>query len=295
MEAARVRILIDNAAIDSMLKWSPDDQSRLYSAVDNRRMVVYLAPETAAEMLSIGGTSRASQLRDLASFQMRIFNGRVLNQHYCRIRDEVRCGVSRPFLPAGEARSLIERLRQIAKGSHPPDSDWFRHGAELTRKAKVDDQAWRTGFQQMWREREREANKAGLPLKEFIKSVTVKELVLSRVEAICSNAGVKNPKARASELLAAAFKGCPALTNHVWMRIARLWWYTEATREGRKASPDLFDDALLGYLVEHNILVTPDRALTDFGRTALVASVSEYAEKKLLTPEAFRAEYLDGA
>ena len=262
----------------------------LYSAVDTRRLVVYLANETAGEVLSIGGTARSGQLQALASLLLKVFNGRVLNLDYWRIRGDVRDGVSAPFLPASKARSLLKNIRDFAEGRSVPssESEWFTHGAELMRKVNAEDRQWRTKFQEMYRNREQDANKPGLPLDDFIKSVTVKELVLSRVAAICADAGAKDPTTRASELLASAFKGCPALGIHLWIRIARLWWYTESTREGRTASMDYFDDALLGHLAEHDVLVTPDSALLEFGRIAL-------PEKQLLTPEAFRAEYLDGA
>ena len=79
MRRDRIRLLVDNASLDSILRWSRDDHSRFCSAVDSRRLVVYLAPETAAEMLCIGATSRAGQLQSFASLMLRILNGRVLN------------------------------------------------------------------------------------------------------------------------------------------------------------------------------------------------------------------------
>ena len=114
------------------------------------------------------------------------------------------------------------------------------------------------------------------------------DLVLSRVEAICAEAEVEDPRMRASDIVGRGFARCPGLAIHVWIRVARLWWYTESTRDGRRAGPDLFDDALLNYLAELDVLLTPDRALTDFGRTVL-------AEKRLLSPDVFREEYLHGA
>lgn len=281
----RVRMLVDNSGLDAILRWDPDVRARFDTCIAARRLVTYFAPETLAEMFSIGATTRADQLPTLATLVLAIFNGRILNHHFWRILDEVTGQSAGPFLAASMARGFLERVNHIATGERVPDREWFNRGAELTRTAKTDDQRWRTGFQQMYRDRDR-AKEGPSPLEEFIRSSTVRELVLSRVEAICTEAKAPNPAARASEIVDGGFARLPALAAHVFLRVARLWWYTEYSYEGRRASDDLFDDALLEYLTELDVLLTPDRALTDFGRTV-------YPDKRIVSPDEFCREYLN--
>jgi hypothetical protein len=235
-------------------------------------------------MFSIGATTRADRLQPLAALVLEIFNGRILNHHFWRILDEVRGKPSGPFLAARMAHSLLDNNKHVATARHKLDRRWFEHGAELIRHEKTDDQRWRTGFQQLYRDRDR-AKEGPEPLDEFIRTSTVRDLVLSRVEAICAEAKVPNPAIRASEIIEGGFARVPALLAHVFLRVARLWWYTASTRDGRRASEDLFDDALLQYLAELEMILTPDRALADFGRTV-------FPEKKIISPDAFCTEYL---
>lgn len=281
----RVRMLVDNSSLDAILRWDPDVRARFDTCIAARRFVTYFAPETFAEMFSIGATTRADRLPTLATLVLAIFNGRILNQHFERILDEVTGQSAGPFLGASMARGFLEKVNLIATGEKVPDREWFNRGAELTRKAKADDQRWRTGFQQMYRDRDR-AKEGPRPLEEFIRSSTVRELVITRVGAICTEAKVLNPAARASEIVDRGFARFPALAAHVFLRVARLWWYTENSYEGRRAADDLFDDALLEYLAELDVLLTPDRALTYFGRTV-------YPDKRIVSPDEFCREYLN--
>lgn len=282
----RIRMLVDNAALDAILGWEPEVRSRFATYVASRHFVIYLAPETVAEMFSIGATKRADRLQTLARLILAVFNGRILNYHFSRILDEVRGQSASAFLAASTARRLLENINHVAAAGNDPDREWFNAGAELIRRAKADDQGWRSGFQQMYRDRDR-AREGPRPLEAFIRTSTVRNLVLSRVEAICAHAKVRDPAVRASEIVRGGFTRLPALAAHVFLRVARLWWYTESTHNGRRASEDLFDDALLHYLTELDVLLTPDRALAEFGRTV-------FPEKRLLTPDAFREEYLGG-
>jgi hypothetical protein len=108
------------------------------------------------------------------------------------------------------------------------------------------------------------------------------------VEAICAEAKVEDPSIRASDIIDRGFVGCPALESHVWVRVARVWWYTESTRDGRRVELDLFDDALPNYLTELDVLITQDHNLTAFGETA-------FPDKRFLSPDRFLAECLNGA
>jgi hypothetical protein len=282
----RIRMLVDNATLDTILRWDPEVRARLATCVANRHFVIYFAPETVAEMFSIGSTSRADRLQPLAKLMLAIFNGRILNHHFWRILDEVNGQSASPFLAASKARRILENINHVATARNEPDRSWFNHGAELIRREKTADQRWRTGFQQMYRDRDR-GTEDRRPLEEFIRTSTVRDLLLSRVEAICVEAKVPNAAIRASEIVTKDFARLPALTAHLHLRIARLWWYTESTDNGRRASDDLFDDALLHYLNELDVLLTPDRALIDFGRRV-------FPQKKFLSPDAFCTEYLNG-
>ncbi len=279
-------MLVDNATLDTILRWEPEVRSRFATCIATRHFVVYLAPETIAEMFSIGATGRADRLQTLATLILEIFNGHILNYHFWRILDEVRGQSACPFLATSMACRLLKNINHVATSRNKPDREWFNHGAELIRREKTEDQRWRTGFQQMYRDRDR-AKENPRPLEEFIKTSTVRDLVLSRVEAICAEAEVPNASIRASEIVAGDFAQLPALAAHMFLRVSRLWWYTESTPDGRRASDDLFDDALLHYLTELDLLLTPDRALIDFGQTV-------YPDKRLLSPEAFCREYLNG-
>jgi hypothetical protein len=278
-------MLVDNSALDAILSWEPNVRARFEGYINVRRFVTYLAPETVAEMFSISTTTRANRLQTLATLLLAIFNGRILNHYFWRILDEVRGCSPSPFLPAGMARRLLENINNVAIAGNKPDREWFDRGAELIRQEKADDQRWRTGFQQMYRDRNR-TKEGPRPLEEFIRTSTVRDLVLSRVEAICVEAEVPNPASRASQIVAGGFARFPALEAHVFLRVARLWWYTESSRDGRRASEDLFDDALLEYLTELDVILTPDRALADFGGTV-------FPDKRLLLPDAFCSEYLN--
>lgn len=282
MSHDRIRLLVDNSSLDSILNWSRKVQARFLAGIATKEFVVYLAPETIAEMFSIGATSRASKLQALASLTLDIFNGRILNHYFSRILDEVRGHATGPFMPASMASRVLENLRHFATGGPPPEPDWFRRGAEMVMREKTDDRGWRTEFQKMYRVFN---NRSCSPLDEFCRSRTVRDLTLSRVQAICAEAGVRDPRTQASEILDRGFACCSTLATHVWIRIARLWWYTESTRDGRHVSDDLFDDAMLNYLYELDLLLTPDCALANFVRAAL-------PEMRLLSPDAFRRKYL---
>lgn len=282
----RIRLLVDNASLDAILGWESEVRSRFSGRVASRHIVVYLAPENVAEMLAIGATTRADKLGQLATLMLDIFNGRMLNHYFWRILDEVRGRNSGPFLAARVTRRIVENIKQAATKGGRFDTDWFSRGAELIRQEKVRDQRWRTGFQQMYRERDR-TREHPHTLKDFVRTSAVRELVLSRVEAICTEAGVPNPTNRASEIVQGEFKRFPAIADHVFLRVARLWWYTECTRDGRRVGADLFDDALLHYLTGLDVLLSPDRALVDFGQTV-------FPDTKLISPDAFRTEFLTG-
>ncbi len=193
----RIRILIDNAALDAILLWEPEVRTRFAASVAARHLVIYLAPETVGEMLSIGATSRADRVQSLATLMLEIFNGRVLNHYFWRILDEVRGQSASPFLAAGEARRLLENIRRASTAPNELDREWFNRGAELTRRAKTQDQRWRVLFQQAYRDRDR-AMEGPNPLETFIRTSTVRDLVLSRVKAICTEAQVANPTVRAA-------------------------------------------------------------------------------------------------
>jgi len=286
--STRIRLLIDNAALDGLLSWPTEIRARFSAGIASRRFVTYLAPETVAEVFSVGATQRAGQLQPLAALILATFNGRVLNHHFWRVLDEVKGRSPSPFLAGGMARRILENIHRVAAGESESDREWFEGGAELTRREKADDKRWRTGFQQMYRERDR-FMEGPCALDEFIGTTTVRDLVMSRIEAICAEAGVTNPAHRASEILASRFAGMPALDRHMFLRVARLWWYTASSPEGRRAGDDAFDDALLEYLTELDVLVTPDRALTQFGRTVC-------SDKRIVSPDEFCGEYLrDGA
>jgi hypothetical protein len=210
----------------------------------------------------------------------------MLNQHFERILDEVGGRSPSLFLAARMARRLLENISHVATAGNKPDQEWFDRGARLVRQAKARDKRWRTEFQQLYRDRDR-ATEGPRPLEEFIRTSTVRDLVLSRVESICAEAKVPNPSSHASQIVTEGFARFPALAAHVFLRVARLWWYTESSHDGRRASEDLFDDALLEYLTGVDMILTPDRTLAEFGRTV-------FPDKQLLSPDAFCSEYLNG-
>jgi hypothetical protein len=72
----RIRLLIDNASLDKILCWPPEARRRFDEGIRDRRFVVYLAPETVAEMFLVGTTSRANRLQPLSELTLRILNGR---------------------------------------------------------------------------------------------------------------------------------------------------------------------------------------------------------------------------
>lgn len=294
-------MLVDNASLDIILRWQEPDLARFRAAIANSTLVIYLAPETCAELLAIGATKRSDRLSPLASLVLTLFNGRLLNYHFWMILDEVAGRSSRPYLSKREANHLIDNLKHYARGGSPPTSDWFQQGANMISREKENDKQWRTGFQKMYRARDRETvpHQSDTPLCKFSESQTVKELVRSRVKAICveakrsdptARASLRDPGKRASEILESNFAFCPALALHLSIRIARLWWYTEYTVNGRKVEPDLFDDALLHYLNIHelDLLVTPDRALSDFAKVV-------FPKKQVLSPDCFLRQYISSA
>ncbi len=131
-------MLIDNAALDRILLWSEPVRAAFKASIAARRFVVYLAPETIAEMFAIGTTSRESRLPLLASLTIEIFNGRVLNNHFWRILEETRGHPSQAFIRAGMARSLIDNVRHLAAGGAPVASG-------LARPRRSDDRGRESG------------------------------------------------------------------------------------------------------------------------------------------------------
>lgn len=284
----RIRLLIDNSSLDPILDWPPEARMRFEEGIRDRRFVVYLAPETVAEMFLIGTTARADRLQPLADLTLRILNGRVLNHYLWRIFAEVSYRHTGPYMPEGLKRRILEIIEHFAKG-RPVPAEWFKIFHQLVNASKDDDRRWRDIYQEMYRNRDRrvEPNPRGRALEEFVGSVTVRDLELGRVREICTQAGVGNPGLRASELLERTFAGCPTLKANVRVRVARLWWYTESSRDGQHVDSDLFDDALLIYLAELDGLVTNDKGLRRFGEPI-------FPDKRFLTPDSFREECLNG-
>jgi len=279
-----MKLLIDNSAYEAMLEWV-DALKEFDGRLARRDMVVYLAPETVGEVLAIGATSRKEKLSSIAALILETTNGRQLNYHWWRLLAEVRNQGSPRFLPARLARNTIRQLKTLASGGSLNSPSWFERGAELMRQEKARDQEWRIAFQRIYRDRNRELYADNKSLEYFSRSSTIRGLVQSRLEAICREAGLDDAVDRASVLLGRRFVGMPMLSAHMWLRVARLWWYTEATPEGRRASMDLFDDALLTYLMELDVLVTADKALLGFARAAL-------PQKKVMDPANFEKLFL---
>jgi hypothetical protein len=142
-------MMVDNASLDRILGWAPEIRRRFATGIANRRFVVYLAPETIAEMFLIGATRRADRLQSLAALTLEILNGRMLNYYFWRILDEVRPWPTSPFMAAGMARSLRQNIEHLATGG-AVDPRWYKLGAEMVGREKADDQRWRTMIQEMY-------------------------------------------------------------------------------------------------------------------------------------------------
>jgi predicted nucleic acid-binding protein len=279
------RVLIDNAALDSILYWPRPASEQLRQCLSSRRLTVYFAPETIVEALAIGATSRASRIPELASLILSLLNGRILEYYFDRILDEVRGRVTSPFLNAEKVRQVVGNLKFLAAGNSPNDPGWFAQGAEMIRQDKERDNVWRTQFQAAYRSHPKSGGFRRHDLEQFCAAPNIKLLALSRIEAFCTKGGVIDPQRRASELMDSGMNGAPVLRAHVELRIARLWWYTEAAFEGRKVGLDHFDDALLTYMPDLQCLVTPDRALLEFARV-------HFPEKEMLDPDEFQKQLL---
>ena len=278
------KILIDNASLDRILLWPERAQEELRRSLSGHRFTVYFAPETIAEMLAIGATRNASRLPELASLVTALLNGRIFQDYFSVLKHEVKGDRTSPFLGEGDKRAILKRLSSLATHGIPDDREWFLHGESLIRKEKERDSQWRKGFQELYRGRPQEMKKSGVgrvTLDEFRAHPSVKHLVSSRVEATCIEVGLPDPAHRARQLLESMERLSPVLHTHITVRTARLWWYTESSPEGRRASEDEFDDALLVYMADLDWLVTPDCGLQSFFRIT-------YPQKQVLNPDEFQ-------
>jgi hypothetical protein len=276
-------MLVDNASLDKILSWNPQVRSRFRTELDQRRFIIYLAPETAAELLSLGATSRVGNLSSLAALTLELFNGRFLNHYFSRILAEVKGLPSSPFLAGGLTRRWLRNISECAKEFDPHEhTESFSRLEEMVRREKEDDQRLRKKFQEMYRNSDQQnmPNRSGTSLVKFAGSRMSQEHEQISVEAICEEAGVRSPRIRALEIIRRNYARCPTLATHIHIRIARAWWYTESTRDGRRVGIDLFDDALLNYLTELDVLITPDQKLIEFGKIVV-------PDKELITPNEF--------
>jgi len=195
------KILIDNASLDRILLWPERAQEELRRSLSGQRFTVYFAPETIAEMLAIGATRNASRLPELASLVTALLNGRIFQDYFSVLKHEVKGDRTSPFLGEGDKRAILKRLSSLATHGIPDDREWFLHGESLIRKEKERDSQWRKGFQELYRGRPQEMKKSGagrVTLDEFRAHPSVKDLVSSRVEAICIEVGIPDPAQRAS-------------------------------------------------------------------------------------------------
>ncbi|MCX7000596.1 MAG: hypothetical protein NT106_09940 [Candidatus Sumerlaeota bacterium] len=267
-----MKILIDNASLDDILVWQQPAMEKLRWCLATHQLTVYFAPETIYEVFALGATRREAALPRIASLILTLLNGRILNYYFARVIDEISGISTSPFMRSSNAKELVHKLKFLASGNKPDNREWFDHGAAMIREEKKKDQAWRDIFQSAYRSYHSDrkgCHDSRLTMEQFCALRKPQQLVLLHIEDLCKLAEVPDPKRRAAELYETGMQHCPTLRAYVALRLARIWWYTESTAEGRKVGFDHFDDALLIYMTDLDWLITPDRALQEFFRIYL--------------------------